>query len=80
MAALVRDADEILIVLTGATSFKSFQDISGDPIAATAQTLARTHQRSYKDLRDVHREDYTALYNRVALNLGIRSHQQPPDR
>ncbi|HUH54615.1 MAG TPA: glycoside hydrolase family 95 protein, partial [Rhodanobacter sp.] len=66
----VRGADAVTLVFSGATSFKSYRDISGDAEAAARAPLAKAVQHSYEALKNAHLADYHALFNRVHLRLG----------
>jgi alpha-L-fucosidase 2 len=66
----VRGADAVTLVFSGATSFKSYRDISGDAMAAARAPLAKVAQHSYEALKNAHLADYHALFNRVHLRLG----------
>jgi alpha-L-fucosidase 2 len=65
----VRGADAVTLVFSGATSFKSYRDISGDAKAAADESLAKAMQHSYETLKSAHLADYRALFNRVHLRL-----------
>ncbi|MBX3735069.1 MAG: glycoside hydrolase family 95 protein [Candidatus Didemnitutus sp.] len=56
--------------LVAATSFVSWQDISGDPIARCADYLAKLAPHSYAQLLSRHIADHQKLFRRVALDLG----------
>ncbi|MCY4743428.1 glycoside hydrolase family 95 protein [Pelomonas sp. UHG3] len=66
----VQGADEVFILIAGATGYKRFDDISADPAALNAQTLAAALARGPEALRQAHREDHQALFQRVAIDLG----------
>ena len=66
----VRDADEVLLLLTAATSYKRFDDVSGDPQAITRAQLDRAAGKSWAALRDAHIAAHQALFRRVAIDLG----------
>jgi len=66
----VRDATAVTLLLAAATSFKNFQDVSGDPAAACAQTLGRLAGGAFSTLRARHVADHQRLFRRVALDLG----------
>jgi alpha-L-fucosidase 2 len=73
--------DDVTLLLTAATSFVNFQDISGDPAARCAAILAKIKGKNYDSMRADHIADYSALFNRVSLDLG-RTDQadQPTDQ
>ncbi len=66
----VENASWAVIVLTAATSYCNFQDISADPVALTADCLANAPWLSYSMLQERHEDDYQELFNRVTLDLG----------
>jgi alpha-L-fucosidase 2 len=57
-------------VLAAATSFKNFQDVSGDPAKACAATLRAVGKKDWTTLRAAHVKDHQRLFRRVALDLG----------
>lgn len=66
----VEKADAVTFLLTAATSFKSFQDISADPAQRCAAVLDALNRRSFDALRAAHFADYRRLFERVSFNLG----------
>ncbi len=69
-AVTVAGADEVTLLITAATSFKRFDDVSGDPTRLTAETLAAAVQKPFAALRDAQLADHQRLFRRVALDLG----------
>lgn len=67
---VVQGADEVFILIAGATGYKRFDDISADPAALNQQTLAAAVARGPDALRQAHREDHQKLFKRVAIDLG----------
>lgn len=66
----VQGADEAWLLIAGATGYKRFDDVSGDPAALNRQTLAAAVTRGPEALRTAHREDHQRLFRRVSLDLG----------
>ncbi len=66
----VENADSATLVLAAASSFVNFNDISGDPTARCATSLAGVVKKDYDLLLDAHRKDHQALFRRVAIDLG----------
>ncbi len=66
----VRKANAVTLVLTTATSFKNYKDMSGDPVAAVESQIAAAAGKSYEKLREAHVADHTRLFNRVTLDVG----------
>ncbi|MFG6415540.1 glycoside hydrolase N-terminal domain-containing protein [Roseateles sp. DC23W] len=66
----VQGADEVFILIAGATGYKRFDDISANPAALNQQTLAAAVARGPEALRETHRADHQQLFQRVAIDLG----------
>ena len=66
----VRDANEATLLVTAATSYKRFDDISADPASLVQSRLAAAAQKSFARLRADHLADHQALFRRVTLDLG----------
>ncbi len=66
----VAGADSVTLLIGAATSYKNHADVSGDPAALVADTLARAEKVSAAKLRSRHLADYQPLFRRVTLDLG----------
>ncbi|ATC63712.1 hypothetical protein CMV30_06960 [Nibricoccus aquaticus] len=66
----VEGADSAMVFVTAATSFKNFQDISGDSETPAVGEMKGTSASSYEELLDAHQADHRALFRRVSLDLG----------
>ncbi len=66
----VKNADAATVVLSAATSFKNFQDISGNPDQRCAEVMANVADKTYEALLAAQQTDYQNLFQRVNLNLG----------
>ena len=66
----VSGASSVTIALTATTSYRRYDDVSGDPTALTQQTLAALRGKSYDDLRSRAVAEHQRLFRRVALDLG----------
>ncbi len=75
---VVENADDATLLLVAATSFKNFQDISGDPAARCAAMLSKLSGRDYADLLATHQADHRALFRRVAIDLGHTARAELP--
>lgn len=67
---IVKDADSATLILTGATNFKNYKDVSADPAARNDAVLAAVRGQTYDHLRTAHLADYQRLFRRVSLSLG----------
>lgn len=65
----VKDASHATLVLTAATNYKNFRDISVDPVARSEADLKKLDGKSFKLLHETHVKDHQALFNRVTLDL-----------
>ena len=65
----IMEADAVTFVLSAATSYVKYDDISADPAERTNKTLAAIEGKKYNQLRDTHIEDFSGLMGRVHLNL-----------
>ena len=75
----IRYADSVTLLISLATSYVSYQDVSADPMARALKPLSRVEDTSYHDLRADHISDHQKLFNRVDLNLGPSKYHEPTD-
>ncbi len=66
----VGGATSVTIVLAAATSFRRYDDVSGDPAARNAATLAAVADKDYASLLAPHLAEHRRLFRRVSLDLG----------
>lgn len=66
----VEGADEVVLLLTAATSYKRFDDVSGDPEAITRAQLDAAAEKPWNALLADHQAEHRALFRRVSLDLG----------
>jgi alpha-L-fucosidase 2 len=73
-------ADAVTFVVTAATSFVNYHDISGDPAARCAKVLADVAGKDYATLRSRHVADFAGLMDRMHLSVGDnRANETPTD-
>ena len=58
------------LLIAAATSFRRYDDVSGDPAAATRQAIAAAATRSLDAIRADHVAEHRRLFRRVMLDLG----------
>ena len=77
----VLGATSATIYLAAGTSYKSYDDVTGDPAALTRKAIAHALSLRYTALRTRHIVDYQRLFRRVRLDLGYNSasEQLPTD-
>src|ERR1019366_568148 len=74
----IASANAVTLILTGATNFKNFRDVSADPKERDENTLTRLRNASYDSLRTAHIADYQKLYKRVSMDLGVTAAAELP--
>lgn len=74
----VKNANSVTFVLSAATSYKNFQDISGVPEKLSQQTLTNIKNKNWQALKTAHVNDYQNLFHRVSIDLGGGGHEQLP--
>jgi alpha-L-fucosidase 2 len=79
-SATVRGATSATVLLSGATNFVSYADVSADPIARNDATMARVGDKGIDALLAAHVADHQALFRRVRLNLGGAAPEIPTDQ
>jgi alpha-L-fucosidase 2 len=66
----VRGADEVLLLIAASTSYKRFDDVSGDPAADDHVRLAKASRKTWPTLLAVHRADHRRLFRKVSVDFG----------
>jgi len=66
----VSNANSATLILVAATSFKNFQDASGDPAEICLRALRQVEKQDWASLRTAHVRDHQELFRRVTLDLG----------
>ncbi|MGW8949505.1 glycoside hydrolase family 95 protein [Streptomyces sp. NPDC055709] len=67
---IVEDADEVTLLISMATSYNTYLDVSADPEARTRRHLEPATDKPYELLRHRHVRDYRGLFGRVGIDLG----------
>ncbi|KAB7772439.1 glycoside hydrolase family 95 protein [Xanthomonas maliensis] len=63
-------ADEVVLLLTAATSYRRYDAVDGDPLARTAAQLQQAAKLDHASLLREHLADHRRLFRRVAIDLG----------
>ncbi|WP_181108682.1 glycoside hydrolase family 95 protein [Xanthomonas arboricola] len=66
----IEAADEVVLLLTAATSYQRFDAVDGDPLALTAASMQKAGRLDYAALLRAHLADHQRLFRRVAIDLG----------
>jgi alpha-L-fucosidase 2 len=67
----VTGADSALVLVAIATSFRRFDDVGGNPEAATRLQIEAAVRKSYDELRNAHVADHQKLFRRVSFELPV---------
>ena len=74
----VSGADSATLLIAAATSYKSFQDVSGDPEAIVKKQVAAASKKPYARLLEAHVAEHQRLFRRVELDLGETASMKLP--
>ena len=66
----VQNANSVTLIISAATNFKNYHDVSGDAKARAGAILSAAAKKSYDQLKSAHLADYQALFRRVEIDLG----------
>jgi alpha-L-fucosidase 2 len=66
----VTNADSATILIALATSYKSYDDVSGDPEKIVNGQIAAAERKSFDKLLAAHIKEHQRLFHRVSLDLG----------
>jgi alpha-L-fucosidase 2 len=74
----VANADSATILIALATSYKSYDDVSGDPEKIVKGQIAAAAHKSFDKLLAAHIREHQRLFRRVSLDLGHSDAMQLP--
>ncbi|MBO9707916.1 MAG: glycoside hydrolase family 95 protein [Caulobacter sp.] len=77
-ALSVRDADEVVLLIAAATSYRRYDDVSGDPTVLNKATLAKLANKPWGKLLADHQADHRALFRAVSVDFGRTSADLSP--
>src|SRR5262249_12378523 len=69
-AISVNGADSATLIIAAATSYKNYEDVSGDPEAITKAQIAAAARKPFQELLKAHIAEHQRLFRRVQLDLG----------
>ena len=67
---IVDGADSVTLLISIGTSYKNYQDVSGDANAISLKYLDAASKKPFAKLRDAHAADYQKMFKRVDIDLG----------
>jgi alpha-L-fucosidase 2 len=71
-------ADSAIVLIASATSYKKYDDLTGDPNAIAAAIIDKAVARGYDALRKDQLADHQSLFERVSLDLGTTNASKLP--
>ena len=74
----VEGADEAMVIVDAATSFRAFDDAGGDPDAALSARAAGVARKSWLEIKAAHVAEHQRLFNRLSIDLGRSSNAELP--
>ncbi|MCW3058534.1 MAG: hypothetical protein JWQ02_355 [Capsulimonas sp.] len=74
----VEGANAVTLLISIATSYKNYEDVSGDAPALAQKYLNAAAKKPYARLREAHLADYRKLFDRVAIDLGTSASAKLP--
>jgi alpha-L-fucosidase 2 len=75
---VITNANSVTLILTTATSFVNYKDITGDPAARCEKILMDVKGKDFKTLRKTHLNDFAGLMSRVHLKIGDPAMNEKP--
>jgi alpha-L-fucosidase 2 len=66
----VVNADSVTILIAAATSYKSFDDVTGDPEAIVKRQITAAAKKKFDKMLAAHTKEHQRLFRRVSIDLG----------
>ncbi|MFI9841042.1 glycosyl hydrolase family 95 catalytic domain-containing protein [Nonomuraea sp. NPDC051941] len=67
---IVEGADEVTLLISMGSSYRSYKDVGGDPAEVAGRHLTRACGQPYEVLKRKHVRDYQRLFGRLEIDLG----------
>jgi alpha-L-fucosidase 2 len=74
----VQGADSVIVMVSIATNYRRFDDVSGDPDEITRAQIAAAAGKSWGVMFAAHAGDHQRLFRRVSLDLGTTAASEQP--
>jgi alpha-L-fucosidase 2 len=74
----VSNADSAVLLIAIATSFKRYNDVSGDPQAATIACIQKVMDKGFDRILSDHIQEHQRLFKTVSLDLGTTEAAKAP--
>jgi len=74
----VTNADSVTILIAAATSYKNYQDVTGNPEAIVKSQINSAAKKNFDKLLAAHIEEHQRLFRRVSLDVGSSDSMKLP--
>ena len=75
---IVRNADSVTLLISAATNFVNYKDVSADPNARVEAAMKAAAAKPFDLLKSAHLKEHQRLFKRVDLNLPATASSQLP--
>ena len=75
---VVRNADDVLLLIAAATSFVNYKDVTADPNARVEAVMSGVAGKSFDELRAAHVAEHQRLFQRVTMRLPVTPNSELP--
>ena len=75
---IVQDADSATLLISAATNFVNYKDVSANPDSRVEATMRAAAEKSFDALKAAHVKEHQRLFRRVDLNLPSTANSQLP--
>ena len=75
---IVRDADSVTLLISAATNFVNYKDVSADPNVRVEAAMKAAAAKPFDLLKSAHVKEHQRLFTRVDLNLPATANSQLP--
>ena len=76
---VVKNADEVTILLATGTNYKNYKDVSGDPAVTCNKALQSCRSLGYTEIKSAHLKEYQLWFNKFSITLGGDEVNMPTD-
>ena len=73
LSVRVEKADAVTIILAGATNYKNWNELGGNPDALCTSSVDAASARTFAELKQRHLDDYQPLFRACTLDLGTNT-------
>ena len=75
---IIKDADDVTLILTAATNYRNYKDVSADAISLARKPLVSLAKIDYRKLHEQHVQDYRRYFNTLSIRLDATENEQLP--